>query len=118
MLSASPAHEDTRYNVHKRTEEAAILVLVEEHADPVDLGGGDDEHDDAHEDGEVAVGLTGPVHHELPVLLPPLPGGEEQAVALEVVLVHRHGDGDAQREDGGYTVPSQLDRESMRSEKT
>ena len=31
-------------------------------------------------------------------------------MALEVVLVHRHGDGDAQREDGGYTVASQLER--------
>ena len=104
------AHEDARDHVHERTEETAVLVLVEEHADPVYLGGGDDEHDDPHEYGEVAVGLTRPVHHELAVLLPPLPGGEEKAVALEVVLVHRHGDGDAEREDGGYAVPSQLDR--------
>merc|ERR1719221_18729 len=98
-------------HVHERTEETAVLVLVEEHADPVYLSGRDDEHDDPHEDGEVAVGLTRPVHHELAVLLPPLPGGEEKAVALEVVLVHRHGDGDAEREDGGYAVPSQLDVE-------
>ena len=111
VLSALPAHEDTRYYVHKRTEEAAILVLVEEHTDPVDLGGGDDEHDDAHEDGEVAVGLAGPVHHELPVLLPPLARGEQQAVALEVVLVHGHGDGDAEREDRRDAVTRQLDVE-------
>ena len=82
MLSALPAHEDTRYYVHKRTEEAAILVLVEEHTVPVDLGGGDDEHDDPDKDGEVAVGLAGPVHHELAVLLPPLPGGEQKTVTL------------------------------------
>ena len=74
------------------------------------MSGGDDEHDDTDEYREVTVGLASPVHHELAVLLPPLPGGEEQAVALEVVLVHRHGDGDAEREDGGYTVPSQLER--------
>jgi len=71
------AHEDAGDDVHKRTEEAAVLVLVEEHADSVGLGGGDDEHDDANKDGEVAVGLTGPVHHELSILLPPLSCGEE-----------------------------------------
>ena len=110
MLSALPAHEDTRYNVHKRAKEAAILVLVEEHADPVDLGGGDDEHDDAHEDGEVAVSLAGPVNHELSVLLPPLPCGEQQAVTLEIVLMHRHRDGDTQGENGSYAVTSELRR--------
>ena len=133
VLSALPAHEDTRYYVHKRAEEAAILVLVEEHTypginnnvsialynggygcgQPVYLCGGDDKHDDTDEYGEVTVGLTCPVNHELAVLLPPLPGGEEQAVALEVVLVHRHGDGDAERQDGGYTVASQLDRKGF-----
>ena len=121
------AHEDARDHVDKRTEETAVLVLVEKHTDPeiktlslctggdgcvppVYLCGRDDEHDDTNEYREVTVGLTRPVHHELAVLLPPLPGGEEQAVALEVVLVHRHGDRDAEREDGGYTVASQLER--------
>ena len=80
---------------------------------PVYLCGGDDKHDDSDEYSEVTVGLARPVNYELAVLLPPLPGGEEQAVALEVVLVHRHGDGDTQREDGGYTVPSQLDRKGF-----
>ena len=72
--------------------------------------GRDDEHDDTDEYREVTVGLASPVNHELAVFLPPLPGGEEQAVALEVILVHRHGYGDAEREDGGYTVSSQLER--------
>ena len=71
------AHEDARDDVNECTEEAAVLVLVEEHADPVDLGGGDDEHDHAHEDGEVAVGLTGPVHHELTISLSPLSSCEQ-----------------------------------------
>ena len=78
---------------------------------PVYLCCGDDKHDDADEYREVTVGLARPVNHELAVLLPPLPGGEEQAVALEVVLVHRHGDGDAEREDGRDAVPRQLDVE-------
>ena len=75
--------------------------------------GRDDEHDDTDEYREVTVGLASPVNHELAVLLPPLPGGEEQAVALEVILVHRHGYGDAEREDGGYTVSSQLERTGL-----
>ena len=82
ISSNIPAHKDAGDNIHKSTEEAAVLVLVEEHTVPVDLGGGDDEHDDPDENGEVAVGLAGPVHHELAVLLPPLPGGEQKTVTL------------------------------------
>ena len=44
---------------------------------PVYLRCGDDEHDDTDEYREVTVGLACPVNHELPVLLSPLPGGEE-----------------------------------------
>ena len=76
------AHEDARDDVNEGAEEAAVLVLVEEHADPVDLCGGDDEHDHAHEDGEVAVGLTGPVHHKLSIPLSPLPRSKQQTMTL------------------------------------
>ena len=82
ISSTIPTHKDAGDNIHKSTEKAAVLVLVEEHTVPVDLGGGDDEHDDPDKDGEVAVGLAGPVHHELAVLLPPLPGGEQKTVTL------------------------------------
>ena len=104
------AHENAGDDVNKRTEEAAVLVLIEEHADPVHLSGRDDEHDDTNKDGKVAVGLTGPVNHELSVLLPPLPCGEQQAVTLEIVLMHRHRDGDTQGENGSYAVTSELRR--------
>ena len=83
IFSNIPAHKDAGDNIHKSTEKAAVLVLVEEHTVPVDLGGGDDEHDDPDKDGEVAVGLAGPVHHELAVLLPPLTGGEQKTVTLQ-----------------------------------
>ena len=46
------------------------------------LRGGDDKHDHSNEDGEVAVGLAGPVHNELTVLRPPLARGEQKTVAL------------------------------------
>jgi len=82
------AHEDAGDDVNKRTEEAAVLVLVEKHAVSVDLGGGDDEHDDPNKDGEVAVGLAGPVHHKLAILLSPLACGEQETMALEIVLMH------------------------------
>ena len=104
------AHENAGDDVNKRTEEAAVLVLIEEHADPVHLSGRDDEHDDTNKDGKVAVSLAGPVNHELSVLLPPLPCGEQQAVTLEIVLMHRHRDGDTQGENGSYAVTSELRR--------
>lgn len=81
-----PAHKHTGDYIDESTEEAAVLALVEEETDPVNLSGGDDEHDHPDKDGEVAVGLAGPIHHELPVLLPPFAGGEQQAVALEYRL--------------------------------
>ena len=81
----TPAHEDAGEDVHEGAEEGAILALVEEEGEAVDLGCRDDEHDHADEDGEVAVGLAGPLGHELAVVLPPLAAGEQQAVALVVV---------------------------------
>ena len=41
--------------------------------------------------------LRGPVHQELSIPLPPVSGGEERAVSLEVLLVHGHADADAHR---------------------
>ena len=50
--------------------------------DDINLRGGDDEHDHPNEDGEIAVGLAGPVHNELAVLSPPLPRSKQKTVAL------------------------------------
>jgi len=66
------AHKYTGEDIDKCAEEAAVFALVEEDTEPVDLRGGDDEHDDTHEDGEVAVGLTGPRHDKLTILGTPL----------------------------------------------
>ena len=66
---------------------------------PESLRGADDKVDNGDEDGEVAIRLARPLYQELAVLLVPRPRGEECAVSLEGVLVHRHGHAHHHRED-------------------
>ena len=55
------AHEYTGEDVNKRAEEAAVLPLVEEVGQAVDLCRRDHKHDNAHKDCEIAVGLQNTV---------------------------------------------------------
>ena len=66
---------------------------------PESLRGADDKVDNGDEDGEVAISLRRPLDQELAVLLVPRSRGEECAVSLEGVLVHRHGHAHHHRED-------------------
>ena len=67
-----------------------------------------DELYDCDEDGKVAIGLVGPTDQELAVLLLPNPGGKEEAVAFELVLVHRHRHADAQGQQERADIPDPL----------
>ena len=80
-----PAHEHAGYDVHKCTKEAAILPLVQEETESVDLGSRDDKHDDSNKDGEVAVGLAGPIDNKLTIFLTPLSSCEKQTMTLHKV---------------------------------
>ena len=51
------AHEYTGEDIDKRAEEAAVLPLVKEVGQAVDLCRRDHKHDDAHKNCEVTVGL-------------------------------------------------------------
>ena len=51
------AHEHAGEHVDEGAEEAAVLPLVEEVGQPVDLRRRDHKHDHSHEDGEITVGL-------------------------------------------------------------
>ena len=51
------AHENAREDVNKCAEETAVLPLVQEVGQAVDLCCRDHEHDNAHKNGEIAVGL-------------------------------------------------------------
>ena len=50
-------HEHAREHVDEGAEEAAVLPLVEEVGQPVDLRRRDHKHDHPNEDGEITVGL-------------------------------------------------------------
>ena len=77
-----PAHENTGNDINKCTEEAAVLPLVQEETEPVDLGGRDDKHDNTNKDGEVAVSLASPVDNKLTILLPPLSSCKQKTMSL------------------------------------
>jgi len=103
------AHQNGGDDIDEGREETAVLALVDECGGTVGLGGREDEHDDTHKDGEVAVSLTGPGWDELAIVFTPLTSSKEKTVTLKVLLVHGHGNGDAERENCCYAVTRELD---------